>query len=275
MKLVLLGDFHYSRMKNGAAEVKEAGEHAYSAILDSFLSTDGQFHISLGDLTNEGVPEEFRYVLGRIGDSGRDFIHVLGNHDTNSIPKADIRAITGQQRYRAIDTEEAVLLILDSTKEQSPNDWGGEIDSEQTEWLRVQLEQAGEKPVLIFAHHPVYDTTALSIYDMLSIHPEHPIKGLLQQKKGPGFYFCGHNHVNSIIRQQNWHFIQTAACLDVPAIRTVELKDGQFRTELVMIDQPDLTDRIANFQMSMDGFSPASDARGEEADCHLQVELDK
>ncbi|NOU97719.1 metallophosphoesterase [Paenibacillus sp. LMG 31456] len=273
MRLVLMGDFHYSLMENGTEEMIGARDQAYSVMLDTFVNTEGQFHISLGDLTHDGFPEEFGYAFDRIGSSERNFIHVLGNHDTNSIPKADILAITGQQRYSSIETDEAMLIFLDSTKEMNKSDWGGEIDGAQLEWLEAQLEQSGEKPVFVFAHHPVYDTTACSTMEKLSIHPDIDMKAVLNKKQGAGFYFCGHNHVNSVVQQDGWHYIQSAACLDHPAFRIVELKDGLVTTELVAIEQADLMDSIALFNSKMKGFTPILEAHGDIADYSLRVEI--
>jgi Icc protein len=273
MRLVLMGDFHYSRMENGTEEMIEARDKVYTVMLNTFLEMDGQYHISIGDLTHKGLPEEFHYICNRIGSSDRNFIHVLGNHDTYSIPKADILAITGQQRHHSVETEEAMLIFLDSTKEMNLTDWGGEMDAEQLEWLEVQLDKSGEKPAFVFAHHPVYGTTARSTMEKLSIHPETDMKAVLNKKKGPGFYFCGHNHVNSIVQQDGWHYIQTAACLDIPAFRIVELKDGQVQSQLLTIDQEDLLEHIARFNTKMQGFMPILEARGEDSDWNMRVDL--
>ncbi|MDF2670666.1 MAG: hypothetical protein K0R67_2972 [Paenibacillus sp.] len=273
MRIILLGDFHYSRMENGTEEMLQARDQAYSIMLQAFLEQEGQWHISLGDLTHEGFPEEFQYVFNQVGSSGRQFIHVLGNHDTYSIPKAQILGITGQQRYSAVETEEGLLIFLDSTKEMNRNDWGGEIDAEQMEWLQAQLARSGEKPVFVFAHHPIYATTTRSTLDKLSIHPQFDMKTILKQKKGQGFYFCGHNHVNSIYREDDWHYIQTAACLDIPAIRTIDIQEGQVSIQLFTIDHMELQDHIACFNTRMKGFAPVLEARGEEADWILDVKL--
>jgi Icc protein len=273
MRLILMGDFHYSRMENGTEEMIEARDRVYNVMLNTFLEMDGQFHISLGDLTHEGFPEEFSYIFSRIGTSDRNFIHVLGNHDTYSIPKTDILDITGQQRYHSIETEEAMLIFLDSTKEMDHTSWGGEMDAQQLEWLQAQLEKSGEKPTLVFAHHPVYGTTARSTMENLFIQPDVEMKAVLNTKKGSGFFFCGHNHVNSIVQQDGWHYIQTAACLDIPAFRIVELKDGQVISQLLTIDQEDLTDHIERFNTKMKGFNPVLEARGEDTDWNIKVDL--
>jgi Icc protein len=271
MRLIVMGDLHYSLMENGTAEMLEARDKVYTDMLEHFVRLDAEFHISIGDLTHEGLPEEFDYVLNRIGSSERSFIHVLGNHDSYLLPKADIVAITGQQRYHAIESEEAMLIFLDTTKEMNRADWGGEMDAEQLQWLQDQLEKSGNKPVFIFAHHPVYGTTARSSMEKMSIDPRIDMLAVLNKKKGPGFYFCGHNHVNSIVQQDGWHYIQTAACLDVPAFRRVELKEREVQIDLVAVDKTDLADFIALFNTKIPGLAPVLEAYGEETDRSLRV----
>ncbi|MEK3910567.1 metallophosphoesterase [Paenibacillus sp. FSL H7-0331] len=271
MRLNVMGDLHYCFMENGTVEMLEARDKVYADILEHFVREDSQFHISIGDLTHEGMPEEFDYVFNRINNDGRSLIHVLGNHDTYLLPKAEVVAITKQQRYHAIDSEEALLLFLDTTKEMNRDDWGGEIDAEQLEWLQAKLEESGNKPVLVFAHHPVYGTTARSTEEKMSIDPQVNMIEVLNKKQGPGFYFCGHNHVNSIVQQEGWYFIQTAACLDVPAYRRVELNEKEIYIELITIDQTDLADHIELFITKIPGLTPVLEAYGEEADGYLRV----
>ncbi|WP_051620490.1 metallophosphoesterase family protein [Paenibacillus sp. UNC451MF] len=271
MRFIIMGDLHYSLMGDSAADILEARDRVYEEMLEHFVGLDAEFHISIGDLTHEGLPEEFHYVFNRIGSSERNFIQVLGNHDAYRLPKADITALTGQQRYHVIDSDEVMLIFLDTTKEMNRDDWGGEMEAEQLEWLKVQLDQSGHKPVFIFAHHPVYGTTAHSTMEKMSIDPSIDMLDLLNRKKGPGFYFCGHNHINSIVQKENWHYIQTAACLDVPAFRTVELTDRGIQIDLVAIDKTELAEHIALFNSKIPGFTPFSSALGESADQSLHV----
>jgi 3',5'-cyclic AMP phosphodiesterase CpdA len=273
MKLVLMGDFHYSQMEKGTEEMHAARDKAYTVMLDKFLEVEADYHISLGDLTHEGYPEEFDFVYDRIGNSGRRFIHVLGNHDAISIPKRDILQITRQQRYNAIDTEEVKLIFLDTTKQMNRADYGGEIDRDQLEWFQSELEKSGNKTVFVFGHHPVYGTTARSTIEKLSIQPEIGMKDLLNNKKGSGFYFCGHNHVNSIVKQDEWYYIQTAACLDIPAFRVVELKDGKVNINMIPMEEVSLAEIITRFNTKMPGFQPMEKPHGELSDRNLLVDI--
>ncbi|CAG7626211.1 metallophosphoesterase family protein [Paenibacillus allorhizosphaerae] len=273
MKLVLMGDFHYPVMEHGTPELLEARQQFFSGMIQAFLQIEADYHISLGDFTNEGFPEEFSFVFEQIRGckEARQFIHVLGNHDTYNIPKTEILSITGQQRYCRMETEEAVLVFLDTTKEMSPKDYGGEVDPEQMAWLENVLQQSADKPVFMFGHHPLPDTTALSDRNMLRIHPEFDVWSAMQKKSGRGYYFCGHNHVNSIVNRDQWHFVQTAACLDIPAFRMIEYVNGKLFVTMIHIEDKQLLELAALVRVNMKRFKPKAEAAGFDADQALTI----
>lgn len=268
-----MGDFHYPVMEHGTPELLEAREQFFGSMIEAFLRVEADYHISLGDFTNEGFPVEFRFVFDQVRAFGqaRQFIHVLGNHDTYHIPKTEILSISGQQRYHKIDTAEAVLLFLDTTKEMSPKDYGGEIDPEQMAWLENELRQSGDKPVFLFGHHPLPDTTTYSEKHMLRIHPEFDVWSVMQTKSGPGYYFCGHNHVQSIVKRDQWHFVQTAACLDIPAFRMIEIENGKLSVSMVPVEDQRLLELAALIRVNMKRFKPKPEAAGSETDQTLTV----
>lgn len=267
LKLALIGDLHFPFVEEPSEQFIEARKRFFDGFLQQFLSVEADWHISLGDLTNLGRQDELEYVFGLIKQSSkRSFCHVLGNHDTYSMPKKEILAITGQPRYQAIDREEAVLLFLDTTKEMDYEIWGGEMETEQLEWLEEQILRSGSKPVLVFAHHPVYNTTSRSRLENLSIDPAIDVFSILQKKEGLGFYFCGHNHVHSIVQQEQWHFIQTAACLDQPGFRLVEVDEQGINIKMIDVDDEQLTQHAPAVYGEMNHFRYTPDAQGEKKD---------
>lgn len=273
MRLALLGDFHYSTMSHGTEEMKAARVRAYEHMLNAFLKEEADVHVSIGDLTHEGTDQELRSMFSMLAGSGRNFIHVLGNHDTYSMPKREISMLTGQERYRAMDTPHARLIFLDTTQEMNRTDWGGELDEEQLDWLKDQLADSREKQVLLFGHHPVFDTTARSTLDKLYIRPQEELKGILNSRPEGGIYFCGHNHLNSIVEQGKWHYVQTAACLDVPAYRVIEVHEGGVAITHRFIQDAGLNEDIQSFCYDLPGFGPVANALGEESDLTLSVHL--
>ncbi|WP_158289482.1 metallophosphoesterase family protein [Paenibacillus flagellatus] len=274
MRIAIMGDFHYPRMQHAGNELLKARESFFGGMLERFMAIEADLHVSLGDLTNEGTEDELGYVFGKIRSlgGGNSFVHTLGNHDTYWMPKADILAITGQLRYRAIETDEAVVLVLDTTREMNPADWGGELDPMQLEWLDGQVRRSERKPLLVFAHHPVYGTTARSTISKLSIDPNIDIRSILSKKQGFGVYFCGHNHQHSIVREGNWHFVQTAAVLDVPAFRIAEVRDGALSVETVRVRDEELQRLARLIGGNMVYFGLHAEADGDPADHALRVD---
>lgn len=266
MRLVLMGDLHYHEIDATIPGLPEARTAFYHTLLDHFLNTDADLHISLGDLTNFGSPSELQEVSELLRREDRTFIHVLGNHDVYSQTREQVLAITGQQRYHAIHTDAAMLVFLDTAREMDTADWSGWMDDEQLQWLEAKVEESGTKPLLVFGHHPVYRTTARSEVDKGSIHPSIDMWRILNRKQGTGVYFNGHTHVNSIVAQNNWTFVQLAACLDLPGYRIVELEGETLRiSEVDLVDEAMMA-HAATMHLHMSHFHPNSNARGQEAD---------
>lgn len=273
LRMVLMGDLHYPSMENPSEEFLEMRERFYTRFLQRFLEVEADYHISLGDLTNQGVAEELEYVFSHINESNRSFHHVLGNHDTYSLPKDQILTITGQPRYNAIETEEALLVFLDTTKEMNWEHWGGDMDARQLEWLENQVRRSGSKPLFIFGHHPVYNTTTRSQMEKLSIDPYIDMRFILGQKEELGLYFNGHNHVHSIVHQDQWHYIQTAACLDQPCFRLVEIDEREVRIQLIPVEDTDVLNSAQVIHDEMPYFRHTPDAQGKETDRSYTIAL--
>jgi hypothetical protein len=266
MRLVLMGDLHYHYVDGSIPGWREARDRFFGVLLDRFLDIDADWHISLGDLTNFGTPSELEGVYGLIRRKERRFVHVLGNHDLYAMPRDFVLGASGGERYHAVETDEAVLALLDTAREQNRRDWSGHVDEAQLLWLESVVRASGSKPLLVFAHHPVYDTTARSTEPKGSIVPEIDIRGMLDAKRGIGVYFNGHTHVESIAREGNWTFVQLAACLDVPSFRLVTLEDAEIRIDAIDLDEESLLADARFLHRCMPHFAPKDHARGEEAD---------
>ncbi|MFC5648660.1 metallophosphoesterase family protein [Paenibacillus solisilvae] len=273
MRLVLMGDLHYHEIDKSIPGLLEARTAFYHTLLGHFLDTDADLHISLGDLTNFGSSVELQEVYGLLRRKDRNFIHVLGNHDLYAQTRREVLEITGQQRYHSIDTDTAMLVFLDTAKEMDLEDWGGWIDDEQLEWLEEMVEASGAKPLLVFGHHPVYNTTVRSEREKASIHPGIDMRRILNRKKGVGIYFNGHTHVDSIAAQNNWTFVQLSACLDQHGFRIVEFAEDEIRISAVDITDADVLEHAPLLHQHMKHFSHNPDARGKDADRQLVIPL--
>jgi len=275
MKLVLMGDLHYHDADRTIPEWVEARDSFYSTLLERFLDIDADAHISLGDLTNYGTRTELEGVYGLLSRrADRTFYHVLGNHDLYGSRRSDVLDVSGKARYRAIESDRAVLAIIDTAKEMDFLDWGGWVDEEQLHWLEGVVRASGERPLLVFAHHPVYATTKRSDKDKGSIHPSVDVWSVLKQKQGVGMYFNGHTHVDSIATREQWTFVQLSACLDQHAFRVVDIGEDDIRVAAVDLDEETLRQAAPVLHANMQHFRPTAEARGEAADRECAVRLD-
>ncbi|MDR6880539.1 metallophosphoesterase [Bacillus sp. 3255] len=273
MRLVLMGDLHYHEVDEAIPGWLEARNDFYQTFLRRFMEVEGDAHISLGDLTNYGHSSELNEVYEILRNGGRTFYHALGNHDLYASTRNEVLAISGQARYHVVKTEVADLVFLDTAKEMDFEDWGGWVDEEQLSWFEEVIQASGTKPVLVFAHHPVHKTTTNSDKDKGSIHPDIDMWKVLSKKEGVGIYFNGHTHIDSIVNQQNWTFVQLSACLDQHGLRVVEIDRDEIRISAVDVADAALTDNVEMLYNNMKHFRHNPLARGQESDRACTVSL--
>jgi 3',5'-cyclic-AMP phosphodiesterase len=241
LRLAIIGDLHYPYLDTEDQHLLNMRERFFKGFLERFMEVDADLHISLGDLTHNGFEQELTDVYRWLAPYQKPFRHVLGNHDAYSNPKQAVLATTGQKRYDSIDSPEAKLLFLDTAREMDLENWGGVLDELKLAWGEASLRDSHDKTFLFFAHHPVYNTTARSDMDKLSIDPALDVSALFGEHGGrKGLYFNGHNHAHSIVRKGDWFYIQTASCLDHPSFRLVEIGPDFIRTKVVPITDTEL-----------------------------------
>lgn len=227
MKIAVMSDLHYPSSEGVRIKLKNhvisERDNFYNDYLKKFFSEEADLYVSLGDLTNYGKEDELKEVYEIIRSHDKPFKHVLGNHDRYTLSHEEINQITGMQGDSVVDMDEAVLVFLETARELDSNQYDGWLTDTQLDWLEGVIDESGEKVMLIFAHHPLHDTTARSNKKMLSIHPSIEIWDVLYRKKGRGFYINGHTHTDSIVEKGNWSFIQASAVLDSQSARIIEI----------------------------------------------------
>ncbi|MGQ7886010.1 metallophosphoesterase family protein [Paenibacillus sp. WC2504] len=273
MKLVVMGDLHYHEINETIPGWLEARNEFYETLLGRFLELEGDAHISLGDLTNYGHSSELRDVYALLRESDRTFYHALGNHDLYAQTRREVLEITGQHRYHAVENEKAVLVFLDTAKEMDFEDWGGSVDEEQLTWFEDVITASGTKPVLVFAHHPIHNTTTNSDKDKGSIHPSIDMWKILSKKEGVGIYFNGHTHIDSIVKQNNWTFVQLSACLDQHGLRIVDVEQDEIRISAIDFTDAALTGNVEMLYNNMKHFRHNASARGTDSERECIVSL--
>ena len=96
-----------------------------------------------GDLTNDGLPDEFAAYADCYGVFGSRLHTVRGNHDS----------YRGQHEYVGdhwIELPGVIVALLDTVVPAKPN---GNLSADQIGWLDDHLAGA-DRPVLVMGHHP-------------------------------------------------------------------------------------------------------------------------
>ncbi|AQQ55472.1 metallophosphoesterase family protein [Planococcus lenghuensis] len=267
MRIAVIGDLHYPSLKDTYAFIQKDRQAFYDTFIERFFSVPADLYVSIGDLTNYGLPDELEDIYSYIRRHEKPFVHVLGNHDIYGLARDEVLAITKQERFHVMPTESAVLVFIDTAKEQDFDDWGGTLDLTQLEWLESVMEQSGNLPLILFAHHPVHGTTTNFEKEKLCIHPDVPIWELLSKKQGLGLYVNGHNHFNSIAERDHWNFLQLAAVLDEQAVRVIEVADSHISINSVDLSDAQLKQQAQVIGEAIDHFrlNPFSSGTGANA----------
>lgn len=275
MKIAVIGDLHYPALVEEYEFIEKARKAFYTDFLERFFSIPADLYVSVGDLTNFGLKEELEEIYALIDQHQKPFLHVLGNHDVYGLTRDEVLNITRQQRYHSITTEAAVLAFTDTAKEQDFEDWGGTLDPQQIEWLEDTIEQSGDLPLIVFAHHPVHETTTNSEKEKLSIHPDIPVWELLRKKEGAGLYVNGHNHSNSIAARDQWNFLQLAAVLDEQAVRTIEISESHISIDSIDLYDPEMRKHAQVIGNAINHFKLNPQPLGTDRDTKSLIPLSK
>lgn len=244
MKISLFSDLHMSSRNNledvqeslAKSGLKDKGFESYEAVRDdyyeeyikTFFKQEADMYMSLGDLTNIGERKEYELVYDLIEKygQGKQFISLLGNHDTYVQSKNEVIKNYNVERYGSFIAGDICIIYLDSTRDGDIMDWSGIVDDVQLSWLESMLSANQDKTVLVFSHHPVYGTTDTSTEEKASIEADNRIKEILENHKGKGYFFNGHTHVESIVEIGNWHYVQVGSVMDQSLIRNIEIDDN-------------------------------------------------
>ena len=248
MRVALLGDLHYARFTDPINATLR--EEFFDRLFTSVKHQQPDVVVAIGDTTDHGYPDEFEGLHACARRNAVPFITVNGNHDVLELTKQAISRYTGNRfPYFALyfhpvigasdvtNREAARFLVLDTPKERQPKDHGGLVGPEQLAWLENQVVESNDQPLFVFGHHPLAWATRWAALPMLSIDNSAQVRQIFNRKRqGAAFYFCGHNHANSIQQRHNWNFIQTAAPLRTGDFRVFDFTPGQVSLQTVPIE---------------------------------------
>jgi len=196
MKVIQITDLHI-----GAADEKPYDVDVRQNFLDTLhaaVERQPDYLIITGDLCLErGDREVYEWVKARLDFMGIPYEVQAGNHD-DTLQLADVfnlhdHLIGGELFYKKLFGEQTFYFLDTATYS---------LSEQQMQWFTNELQTA-EGEVYLFIHHPpIYG--GVPFMDI-----QHPLTNrdavtdLLLNVANPIHVFCGHYHVDKVIRKQN------------------------------------------------------------------------
>lgn len=154
---------------------------------------DAAFCVFSGDLTDRGEPAAYRVLREVLQDLRLSYHLMMGNHDKREalrevFPETPADADGFVQQ--ALDTPRGRILLLDSVAAGSH---AGAFCERRADWLAARLDEAGERPVYLFLHHPPFDIGIPSL-DRIRLLDPGPLIRALDGRRNVKHLFLGHVH---------------------------------------------------------------------------------
>ncbi|WP_172672578.1 metallophosphoesterase [Thermococcus sp. EP1] len=169
--------------------------YAYDLIVNEVNALDYDLVVHTGDVTNEGLREEYERASYELKKIQKRLIVLPGNHDARNVGyelfQKYIGALNGVYEWKDL-----VIIWVDSTIPDLNN---GRVGGYKFQWLKEKLEEYSHKKFKIVASHhhliPLPDTgrernVLFNAGDVLDLLLKHEIN----------LYICGHKHVPNIYR---------------------------------------------------------------------------
>lgn len=151
------------------------------------------FCVITGDLCDRGDRESYEILREMLKDLKLPCHLMMGNHDRRDnffevFPTAAKDPYGFAQGELATDSQ--VFLFLDSVDE---GEHAGLYCERRQAWLSERLEQAGERPVYVFMHHPPFDIGFPSL-DRMKLCDGERFREILESTGQVRHLFFGHVH---------------------------------------------------------------------------------
>jgi 3',5'-cyclic-AMP phosphodiesterase len=154
MKIIQVSDLHLVA-PGGIVQGTDPLARFDAAIADINANhADAALVVISGDLTDAGERSAYEVLRQRLESLVPPHRLMLGNHDDRRIfSEVFPDAMDGEFAHSAVDTPEGRMILLD-TLEQGRVD--GEMSGGRLTWLEQKLDEAGNRSVYIFMHHPPF-----------------------------------------------------------------------------------------------------------------------
>lgn len=154
---------------------------------------DAELCVVTGDLTHSGDAGAYAVFRDCISKLTVPWRLMVGNHDDRETFRQAFPETPCDPNgfvQSSFDTSAGRFILLDTAE---PGVHWGSFCERRAEWLRQELEVAGERPVYLFMHHPPFDVGLPSI-DRLRLREPRLLRTALEGQTSIRHLFLGHVH---------------------------------------------------------------------------------
>lgn len=151
--------------------------------------------VATGDLTANGYTEEYSLLGEILGRLHRPLFLIPGNHDDRlNLRRAfkDSSYLNQCERYIQYSVEDypLQLIALDTTV---PGKESGALDEARFHWFEQRIHQHPNKPTLVLAHHPPFQT-GMKSFDRSPFEGADRFAEIVSSAEQIVGILCGHVH---------------------------------------------------------------------------------
>ena len=196
MKFVILTDPHFVPEGEPLYGLDPRANLARAVEVINRDHPDIAFVILLGDLTQRGERAAYASIAETLAPLRAPLIPLTGNHDSRAmlreaLPQADSDPDGFVQALRVFDA--ASILTLD-TLDEGGGSSAGVLCRERLSFLEQSLNEAPvDRPLLMFQHHPPFDT-GLQAMDRIKLANPEEEWAVIARSRRPDYLFMGHVH---------------------------------------------------------------------------------
>lgn len=191
-KILLIADIHLARRGEKVHGIDAAARLDLCVRTINEAFADASLCVLMGDLVETPGHAEYETLRECLTPLAMPLRLLIGNHDNRDVlksvwPEIDC-ADDGYVQSRLV-TDDGVLLFLDTGE---TNAHPGEYGLAKQQWLKRELDLAGDAPVYIFMHHPPFPTGFLT--DGSRLRDAEAFHQVLQTSRSIKHLFVGHMH---------------------------------------------------------------------------------
>jgi Icc protein len=166
------------------------------------LPTLPDITIITGDCVQNGTPQEYERFQSIASQLRMPYYTIPGNHDNRVnflkvFGSQGSQALEGFAQY-VIDLDPVRLIALDTN---IPNSDAGDLCSTRLQWLEERLNEAPERPTIIFMHHPPF-LTGMQAFDEIGLSHEPEFGAIIKRNPQVELITAGHIHLPMTRRYQ-------------------------------------------------------------------------